>query len=263
MRELGISAATLKDGSFDDFLRIIKNAGFEYLFCGNDPMRIKAAQKAGLMMDNLHAPFDGINNMWLPGEEGEQMLARLKDTVDTCAAYDIPKTVIHLSSGLTPPRINDLGYKRFNDLVEYAVKKGVRPAFENQRMLANLAFMMEEYKDVPEVGFCWDTGHELCFTNGREYMPLFGNRLICVHIQDNHGVFNQDQHLLPFDGKVDWEKAARNIKNSPYDGPLMLETWYRTPDITGFMGYEEMTSEQYYARAYAAAERLRTMIENA
>ncbi len=263
MRKLGINVATLRDGDLNDFLRIVKNAGFEYLFCGDNRETVTAAQKAGMILDNIHAPFDGINAMWLPGEDGETMLNRLKNTVDLCAAHDIPKAVIHLSSGLTPPRINDLGYARFNNLIEHAIQKGVRLAFENQRMLANLAFIMEEYKDVPEVGFCWDTGHELCFTSGREYMPLFGERLICVHLQDNHGGFNQDQHLLPFDGKVDWEKAARNIKNSPYDGPLMLETWYRPVDITGYYGYEEMNSEQYYARAFAAASKLRDMIENA
>lgn len=263
MRKLGINVAALREGTLDDFLRIVKNVGFDCLFSGADPVRIKAAQKAGFGLDSLHAPFDGINHMWLEGEDGEIMLKRLTDTVDLCAAGDIPKAVIHLSSGLTPPRINDLGYRRFNTLVEHAVKKGVRLAFENQRMLANLAFVLEEYKDLPEVGFCWDTGHELCFTDGREYMPLFGDRLIAVHLQDNHGVFNQDQHLLPFDGKVDWEKAARYIKNSPYEGPLMLEVFYRSPEITHYYGYEDLSVEEYYARAYAAADRFRTMIENA
>ena len=101
--------------------------------------------------------------------------------------------------------------------------KGVQIAFENQRKLANIAWTFEEIEDAPNVGFCWDTGHENCFTPGRQYMPLFGKKLICTHIHDNNGVFDHDEHLLPFDGKLDFVRAARQIRESGFTGALVLE----------------------------------------
>ncbi|MBQ7095414.1 MAG: sugar phosphate isomerase/epimerase [Clostridia bacterium] len=265
MRKLGICTATLKKGDINDFFSIIKNIGFEACFTEAFESEIKAAIKAGIEIDNTHSPFDGINNMWVEGEPGETMLRRLKDSIDLCAAYDIKKTVIHLSSGYHPPRMNDLGFARYDALVEHAIKKGVTLAFENQRLLANIAYVFEQYKDVPEVAFCWDTGHEICAAGGREYMPLFGHRLACVHLEDNHGSEgpHPDQHILPFDGIVDWKKAAQRIKNSPYNGPVILECYNHPGSITNYFGYDHLSDEAFYERAYDAAARIRDLIEKA
>lgn len=37
------------------------------------------------------------------------MLSRLLESVDICKEYDIPVSVIHLSSNDNPPHINDIG----------------------------------------------------------------------------------------------------------------------------------------------------------
>ncbi len=266
MRKIGISFIPAQGESVENYSSLIRNAGFEAVFISyNKPQETRDMCRyvlnGGFELDNLHAPFDHINDIWLEGEAGETMLNRLIDCLKCCKEYGVPKAVVHLSSKENAPCINDLGHARFDRLVDQAVKLNVQIAFENQRKLANLAFVMELYKDVPQVGFCWDTGHEYCFTSGLEFMPLFGNRLICVHLQDNHAVYNGDQHLIPFDGKVDFEKAARYIKNSPYRGPIMLEIFRRPESETAYKGYEGMSSEEYYQRAAAAARRIRDLVE--
>ncbi len=256
MRKLGVNIDALAPEELKEHVQIIKNVGFEAVFLSFDTVeatveRCKLVREAGLEVDNLHAPFNGINHMWLEGEEGEQMLARLMATVDCCAILGLKKTVVHLSSGFDSPQVNDIGTARYDRLVAYGKEKGVQIVFENLRKLANVAFAMERY---PEAGFCWDSGHELCYTPGWEFMPLFGKRMTCIHLHDNLGILTADQHLLPFDGKRDWEKTARYIKESPYDGPIMLEIAYN-PAF-----YGKLTVEEYYARAYAAAKKLQGLV---
>ncbi len=267
MRKIGISANPAEGETRETYYAMIKDAGFEAVFTGYKDgatarERCREALSHGMELDNIHAPFDHINDIWQKGQAGEIMLSRLMDCADCCKEYGVPKMVVHLSSKVNAPYINDLGHSRFDRLVDKAVSNNIQIAFENQRKLANLAFAMEIYKDVPQVGFCWDTGHEYCFTPGWEFMPLFGDRLIAVHLQDNHAVYDGDQHLLPFDGVVDFEKAARYIKNSPYQGPIMLEVFRRPCDVTGYAGYEGIKPEEYYRRAAQAAERIRKLVDD-
>lgn len=260
MRKLGISIG----GDYaDEVLRtieLVKNAGFTTCFTGGNTKDImvqnaKLVQESGLELDNLHAPFNGINAMWEDSAAGEDIYSRLMDDIDVCAAFNIPKTVVHISSGWNAPRLNDLGFSRYDKLVEHAAKKGVSIAFENLRMPGNLGALLERYEQAENVGFCWDAGHELCYTPRWEYMPLYGHRAICVHLHDNIAVRAGDLHMLPFDGKRDWAKTARYLKESAYTGPIMLEANHDQ------RFYKDLTAEEYYARAYAAASKIRELME--
>ncbi|MBR5528124.1 MAG: sugar phosphate isomerase/epimerase [Clostridia bacterium] len=229
MRKIGINLHAATGLSDEDYIKAMAGVGFEACFSGvfERERQLNVArllEKHGISYDTLHAPFDGINAMWSENEDGDAMLARLKNTVDNCAAVGVPIAVVHLSSGEKAPSITDAGRKRYGDLVEYAVKKNIKIAFENQRKLANLAWAMETF-GTDEAGFCWDCGHESCFTPGREYMPLFGDRIVCTHIHDNHGIYNGDDHILPFCGSIDFEKVAMRIKESGFCGTLMLEVF--------------------------------------
>ena len=105
-------------------------------------------------------------------------------------------------------------------MLEHALKKNVKIAYENIRAVKNLTKIMERQ---PEAVFCWDTGHESCFSFGKRFMPLFGKRLAALHIHDNRKFPFFDDHRLPFDGKIDFDYTAREIAKTDYQGPLMLE----------------------------------------
>ncbi len=260
MREIGINIGARKEMDTATFCAFIRDLGFTRVFSGStnpDNVREHAnhVAAAGLCYDTLHAPFKGIMNaIWQEGDEGEDTLRQLTDCVDLCAEIGAPIAVVHLSAGDNPPPPTDIGRGRFIRLVEHAVGKGVKIAFENQRKLANIAWAFEELRDVPEVGFCWDCGHEGCFTPGRRYMPLFGSRLICTHIHDNSGVLNKDQHLIPFDGNLDFGYVAEALRGADPTVPLVLEL-KRKDEM-----YGEMSDEDYLIRAAEAIGRVRDMI---
>ena len=241
----------------DEQLRLMKENGFEATFLGCEGASfdetVEKIQAAGITVDNLHAPFNKINDMWLPGEAGDEMLRRLIRSFEDAARYDIPVVVVHMSSGCHPPIIGDVGNDRFRRLMETADRLGVIPAIENQRLLANIALMFEQYENAR---FCWDIGHENCFTPGREYMPLFGDKLAALHVQDNMCNYNEDLHMLPYDGKVDFDKAARYIAKSGFWGTVMLEVMARAER------YAQLSGEEFYSRAAKAARKLSDAIES-
>ena len=253
--KLGISWNCYRGLGIEEQAQLITKNGFTNTFMGGlDPKMsevMPVLKQYGICCENVHAPFSHINDIWCEGEGGDTMLDELFETVNRCNKFEIPVMVVHLSAGQAP-RISDIGYERFASLMQYADKNGVIVAYENQRMLANIAFALEEF---PKAKFCWDTGHEACFTNGRRYMPLFGDRLAALHIHDNDMIYNSDLHLIPYDGKMDFNMVAKEIAESGYDGSLMLELSRRTNNY-----YDELSPDEYYSRAATAANKLRLAI---
>lgn len=259
MKQIGICINAVAGLDDETYIRTIRQLGFRTTFTGiMDRERLDKignyCASAGVTMETLHAPFDHINDMWLTGEDGERMLSRLKTAVDNCLVAGADIAVVHLSSGDAAPPITDLGRGRFSELVDHAISKNVRIAFENQRKLANLAWAMETF-DAPNVGFCWDCGHEGCFTPGREYMPIFGKRLICTHIHDNWREYNGDLHMLPFDGCVDFEKVTAYLRGADFEASIMLEVFAQKADR-----YADVDPISYLQRAADAAKRLQNMV---
>jgi sugar phosphate isomerase/epimerase len=217
----------------------------------------EAFSAAGLRYESMHAPWNNINAIWLDGEAGDAIAEYLISYIGVCARQGVPVLVVHLSSGDGAPPVSDIGRKRFDRIVNHAVRTGVKLALENQRKLANLAFLFELYEKCPAVGFCWDCGHEQCFAGGRRYLPLFGDRLLCTHIHDNFGKHNKDLHLIPFDGSINFSRAAAELRESGYKGTLTLEVLRENSSL-----YKKDTPEAYFSKAFRAAVKLRDMIDD-
>ena len=267
MRKIGLIQIAFEDVTLDELALLYAQNGFEVTFSGikeSDGEMQKTAEafaKQGILFETLHAPFSHINDIWYDTEGGRQMKNELFTSVDRCIIAGAPILVVHLSSGLTPPPPTDIGRGRFIELVEYAAGKNVKIAFENQRMLGNIGWAFEQFEDADNVGFCWDCGHEYCFTPGRRYMPLFGHRLICTHIQDNTCEVNLDRHLIPFDGTIPFDDVARQLRESGYKGSLMLEVFPRFIPPK-YISYQDDTAKTFVEHAAAAAKKLRNMIDN-
>ncbi len=265
MRKIGMSLAAMILKSEKDTLDVVQKmaeVGFTATFTGMQEIerQVEIANllsKYGIEYETLHAPSANINDMWLPGDAGEVKLKELEKCAEHAHAAGAGIIVVHLSSGEAAPPVTDIGRERFTRLIEHADKLGVSIAFENQRKVSNIAWAFETFPKGSNVGFCWDCGHETAFAHGRQYMPLFGDRLICTHLHDNYCVFQKDKHLLPFDGTVDFHRVARQLNEYGYKGSLMLEIDYlKSPELYGRYSYLE-----YVERAAQAAKRLRYMID--
>ncbi|MBQ8796634.1 MAG: sugar phosphate isomerase/epimerase [Oscillospiraceae bacterium] len=257
--ELGIYLYRSKMATAEEQVKLFKKYGINHTFIKSNRSDfyelMTLFRENGITCDTLHAPYKGINNMWGDDEEaGSAMLAELTDSVDKCAKYQIPTTIVHLSSGRPMPEIAPAGIARYETLFAYAREKGVTVALENLHYAENLSYFLDNY---PECAFCWDCGHEYAYSHER-YIPKYGHRLGALHLHDNRCGIDTDDHLLPFDGSIPMEQVAKDIAQSGYAGTLMLEIG-RSKMHT----YDDMSEEDYIERAVAAANKLNDLVESA
>ena len=232
-------------------LDIIAEAGFDSVFSNKfEPKTVEKikekATKKGLDVEFLHAPFRGINDFWLAGLDYLPLKKNIHKSIDSASKFDIPIIIMHVDSGWNPPQICDIGLNRFDALVEYADKKGVTIAFENIRNFGTLAAMMQRYRNVPNVGYCYDCGHEHCYTETVHFTELFGPRILCTHIHDNVGKDGRqdpDDHLMMFDGNIDYADMMKRLNGVGYTGTLTVE-------LEKGAKYDYMTDKEYVRTAY-------------
>ena len=263
-RKLGMNMGFIGGIPQTEQLKMAHEAGFESFFTGSQDQNNIAALRAladqlGMEFETIHAPFGGINNMWIAGMDYLNVYKGMRHSIDLAADNGIPAVVTHVSSGWYPPGINDLGLQRFDEIVLYAADKGVKLAFENLRCIGNLAYFADRYEKLDTVGFCYDIGHEHCYTKTLQWMDVFCHKLICTHIHDNLGrdferVGNPDMHLLPFDGNTDYKRAVDKMDEYGYRGPLTLE-------VGRGERYQDLTPEAFLKTCHERLERICAMSE--
>ena len=255
-RKLGIIASCAMPVVDElDALADIREVGFDCFFTGryqkNDVAALKKrADEVGLEFETIHAPFANINAMWLPGMSYLDVYDKMITSIDSAAEFGIPTVVTHLSSGWNAPEVNDLGLSRFDELVIHAERRGVTLAFENLRKIGNVAYIVDRYEHMKHVGFCYDWGHEHCYTKTVDWMDIYCKRVACTHIHDNHGrgaekVGDPDEHLLPFDGTIDYAHVMRKLDEYEYAGPLTLEV-----GMSASEEYKKMAPKAFIQQAY-------------
>ena len=232
-RKLGIVSGCLGGVPSTESLPLIKQAGFDAFFTGAyklcDVDAIKnVAEKEGLFYESIHAPFKSINAMWYEGDEYLTVYNGMKESIESAGKCGIPIVVTHLSSGWAAPEMNDLGFARYDSLIELAEKNGVILAFENLRKVGNVAYFADRYDKNANVGFCYDCGHEYCYTKTVFWPDIFTSKMVYTHIHDNFGIQEKyqegtDIHLLPFDGTLDSKRMMDGLNKHNYQGSLNLE----------------------------------------
>ena len=256
---LGISYNCYVGLDDDTQIALMKRNNFENTFIGSENPRldevVNRLKQENIFCENLHGPLStdtsNVNDMWRNSERSEEIFSRIMDSVEKCGKYEISTLVLHVTAGHTPPRSNERGYTRFVKVFERAKELGVEIACENIRPYGNLAFILEQF---PESGFCWDVGHEACSGDKRQFMPMFGDKLKALHIHDN--MLDGDHHMIPYDGKIDFDRVARQIAESPYEGSVMLEISTKQSNH-----YNKITPEEYYERAGKASLKIKNQIE--
>lgn len=209
--------------------RAIKNAGFSHTFIewGYDETRflqVKQCEKNGLIIESAHTKYDRINSMWTEGTEGNDFTDYLITSVKEAREVGIPCLIVHLTSGDYPPPTSKIGADRFERVCEAGYKHGVDIAFENLRKTEYLDFVFENI-DLPSRKFCYDCGHELLYNDGTGVLEKYADFLVTCHLHDNQG--ERDDHQIPFEGTMDWERLALRIarlnKAGKWNIPLTLE----------------------------------------
>lgn len=225
------------------------------------------ARSRGLAIQSLHAPYGKSAGMWSEDpEQSSSAVEELLTSLEDCADCQIPILVCHTWIGFHTTDVpNEIGLQNFRILVERAKTLGVKIAFENTEGDEFLEALMLEFAEEENVGFCWDSGHEMCYNHSEDLLARYGQSLIMTHLNDNLGIsrfdgdvfWTDDLHLLPFDGIADWNRNVERLKRCPHLEYLNFELNIRSkPNRHETDLYAAMPLEVYFAEAYKRACRI-------
>ena len=240
------------DVSFEERYKLIRKSGFDcvMLWWSNQFGRgdgyqedVRLARRAGLFVENIHAPVHEQNNLSLDNLSGEGVFQSYLQCVADCCEYYIPTMVIHLPNDNNP--LNQTGIRRLAELINKAEQKNIQIAFENLSNIKNLKIVLNKFTSN-NVGYCYDSCHHINYAPDEDLLGMYGNRLMAIHLQDNGGSHNQ--HQLPFDGNINWDTVMEKIACTGYRGATTLEpmNW----------DYSHLNICQFLELAYERAKRL-------
>ena len=172
-----------------------------------------------------HAPQGGV---WNFGQHPfEISIPRLEECVVRSASLGARIMTVHL--GLDPvDRVASLRNAStvLQAVAPFANRQGVLLCVENVFAdhsvveVADCAVLFEGTTNQ-QVRFTLDTGH--AHMNGClfEMLDSVHNRLAFTHLHDNDGI--RDQHLVPGNGTIDWQRFMQDLDRYGYSGPLNFE----------------------------------------
>ena len=252
-------------------IRLFRETGFEAFFIDwrqetDTGEYARLAKELGMEFQSIHAPSGGCGDLWAEDEGAAQSaLSDLFACLHDCADAGVQIMISHAYIGFEKHTPTEIGLERYGKLIREAEKCGVKIGFENTEGEEYLAAIMSAFRDSPAVGFCWDTGHEMCYNHSQDMLSLYGDKLICTHLNDNLGIrdfegkitYIDDLHLLPFDGIADWDDIAARLDRWNFNAPLTFElNNVSKPGRHENDVYGKMKPEDYIAECYKRACRV-------
>jgi hypothetical protein len=138
-----------------------------------------------------------------------EAIARVKNAIDAATALDSQIVIIHPTGKFAPAetraRIHALK-DSMSELIPYAAHRNVRLAVENLPSLLEMQVFEAILEEVPQLGVCYDSSHAHLSGNTFGVLQRHKERIVALHISDSDG--RSDQHLLPFEGAIEWQEFA-------------------------------------------------------
>lgn len=235
-------------------LRLLKEAGFDAYDLSLRPLsredgpvaadnymdfarEIKAAaDEIGIVCNQAHATFPP--EKFGDEEHNKATFERIRREMEVAAYVGAPIIVVHATKPV--PKGYDVveeNLRFYGSLLpyakEYGIKIGVENLFEYDELRERRkpcgigtseklsAFM--ELLDPEWFTVCFDIGHAaINVENPEDAIRNLKGKIGCLHVHDNDYV--NDQHLVPYLGKTDWEEVCRAFAEIGYDGDFTLES---------------------------------------
>ena len=193
-----------------------------------------------LELHSVHAPITdvfangrGQRDFSTATRDGE---ARKETLNEMAAALAISKTipfkffVVHLGIPIAQhpgPEENDreAAIRSIQEIHAMADAAGVTVALEvmgnGLSTPSDLIEMLERNFEDADMGICMDIGHAHLLGDAGEAVETASEYLVTTHIHDNRR--QSDDHLVPFQGSINWAAAIMAFEKIGYDGVLMYE----------------------------------------
>ncbi len=168
-------------------------------------------------------------------------LAKVIGAEEIVLHVQAPKTYIENIPSFKKKFFTQL-FKSMDSLVEHSAKTNVKVAVENiigidpELQCEIFDRLFDKYEDK-YLGLCYDSGHNMVVNPKSPYSFLekYTDRIIAVHLQDVHAPLKDldtddrlyaksDNHLVPFDGILNWDYIMDLLSKTKYKLPLMIES---------------------------------------
>lgn len=195
--------------------------------------------QAGVRLHSVHAPIAEFlkGTTWGPPISTGASSAVARDrAIDECrralavaAHAPFEYLVVHLGvpDAYAPPHGDnhrDSVLRSVDALRTAAMGTGVTVAVEvipNRLSTAEALVRLIEDEDLTDVGICLDVGHARLQGEVVDAIEMVAGYLVTTHVHDNRG--RNDDHLLPFEGLIDWATTLMTFQKIGYTGTLMME----------------------------------------
>jgi sugar phosphate isomerase/epimerase len=150
----------------------------------------------------------------------------VKRAIDVAERIPFGTLVQHFAHGRqeADPRRIDAAFNSLEHLVIFAKQRGVTIALENTpgdltspESLQN--FIRETH--LRDLRFCFDCGHANIEGGVAPAFEIMRDRVVTTHLHDNHG--DTDEHLLPYEGTIDWPGTLKLFASAPNALPIVIE----------------------------------------
>jgi len=204
-----------------------------------DPQSVReiagALEHYGIELHALHSPTErdtGTGREMAVSISNPERVRRVDAVDEVKRALEVAERipfrclVQHLGSGRdsADPRRLDAAFSSLEHLALFAKQRGVTIALENTPnelgAPATLRQFVRETR-LTELRFCFDIGHAHLGGGVEPGFDLLRERVVTTHIHDNRG--EKDEHLLPYEGTIDWDAALTALAAAPEPLPLVLE----------------------------------------
>jgi sugar phosphate isomerase/epimerase len=195
---------------------------------------------AGLELHGIHAPVSEsfVGGRWGPAlslasvdrDRRAQAVGEAERALHIARRIPVGVFVMHLGvprAQQPAPGDNnrDAARRSVEELQPIAEPLGVRLAVEvipnDLSRVGSLVHFVEEDLDGVDAGICLDFGHAHMDGDLVDAIETVSGHLIATHVHDNRG--RADEHLVPFDGTIDWPGVMTAVQKVGYDGTLLLE----------------------------------------
>ena len=195
---------------------------------------------AKIVLHSVHAP---ITDVFANGRGQRNFSTAVRDSdarkatmLEISAALNIAKVipfeylVVHLGVPAVqnpgPDENNrDAAIRSVEEIVEMADAVGVKVTLEvmgNELSTPpDLVDILERSFDGANLGICMDVGHAHILGDTAEAIETTSEYLVATHIHDNRR--QSDDHLVPFQGNINWAATIMAFEKIGYDGVLMYE----------------------------------------
>ena len=234
----------------------------------HDPKAVEALagwlEATKLTLHSVHAPIvDGFTGTWggVISNATSDAAARAHALRETEAAAALAATlpyqhlVVHLGQPdeqSPPPTDNqrDAARRSAEQLYETTSRHGVRLALEiipNKLSTAErLLRLIDDELELADAGICLDFGHANIIDDVTDVVEAVSGHLVTTHVHDNDG--KHDDHLVPFEGRIDWPRVLFATQKVGYEGAWMMEL------------FDRPTTTDVLKRAQAACHRFRDIL---